>query len=84
MSNNGNLGYMTRDQWAGLDEENRTWYLYNAAILKCQDCQTDFDRKYEPKRSKWWTIGHLALISAFSFLGGLAAALLGFPIPGKH
>ena len=25
--NYGNLGYMTCEQWSGLDEENLTWYL---------------------------------------------------------
>lgn len=75
------LGYMTQDQWKRLDEENRSWFLYNTLIIRCTECRTEFDARYEPKRSTWGSVFYLALISICSFLGGIVAGLLGHPIP---
>lgn len=84
MSGRDSLGYMTREQWTHLTEDQRSYYLYDALIIRCQDCRGEFDSRYQKKLSGWGTIGYLALVSVSAAVGGFIASILGYPVPGKH
>lgn len=85
------IGAITKEEFMDLPDKNK-WGIWFEIMVgehanqrdRCEECREEFDRKYEPRRSVWWTAGYVAVIGVCSAVGGFFAVLFGYApkIPG--